>query len=369
VTQPAIRSKTLPHVSASQIATFRMCPRKWFFRYYRPDIQEEPDPALELGTAVHGALEAHYETGTLGPITPPPDADEKVRASYAYAAESAADLVKHPDLPPRTGDVRVEFPRSYQLGIEAAGVPVKGRIDVLWATGPDSVRVHDHKTLSSWKRAKTAEELEHDVQCGIYGKYVVEKIPAVQSVTYSHGQVWTKGVGADVVVTRPLTRDEVLAKYTASVEPTVRQMADVYALENPDDVPYDAGQCNAFNRLCPYYAVCDRDIFAAMTTATEPPTEGGSTVSISEKLRARAAQKAAVPAAPAVPPTEPAAPLASTGVLATGINPPDATVPPKAGATTTTSVEVSIPTPSVKARLVLTVGGTTVEVDLPVKVL
>ena len=51
---------TLPHVSASQISTFGLCHRRWFFRYHRPDIVEPPDPALALGSAIHGALEAYY---------------------------------------------------------------------------------------------------------------------------------------------------------------------------------------------------------------------------------------------------------------------------------------------------------------------
>lgn len=327
---------TFPHVSWSQIEKYRLCPRRWSYSKHRPDIVEPPSESLLLGNECHEIAEAHYEGRE----------PRGLRYETHVAYDSTRQLLTHPDLPKPTDDIRVEYPRDRVMGFTLAGVPVQGRIDLLRGVGDDRCEVYDWKTLSSWKTAKSGDELERFGQMILYGAWAFTKMPALETVRFFHGQILTKGVASRLTVTGPLDRDHVFG-ILPSLERTVEEMVADYP-SPPEEVRADTSACRAFNRPCPYFDLCPKaSILSGITatpTAAPTPQTGGSTMSsLKEKLAARA--KAASAVAISVPtegsPNTPVAVIA-TGI-ATGVNPPDAAKPDtsKAGsyaaATTTTA--------------------------------
>lgn len=355
---------TLPHVSWSQVELYGRCPRRWWFSKHRPDLKEEETDALRLGTECHEMMEAFYE----GRPVPAGREPEKFAAAYG----SVQYLQNLPSIPPRGAQIRIEYPRSYQLGIKISEVPVKGRIDLLWAKSREQLAIWDWKTLSSWKTAKSADELERFGQFIIYGSWAFQSNPKLETVEFAHGQILTKGTGAKTVITRPLSRDEVLGQLPP-IEAIVSNMSRDYTVEDPADVACNTGDCFAFRRTCPYADICPKsaaqslglDDFDSPTTPAAPtptPASKESSMSLKEKLKARAAATSSTQAATATPAPTPAAsaptiteapkPVVATATAAP-INPPDAATPTS---------------PSLEATLTIKVGATSYVVGLPVRI-
>lgn len=100
--------RAFKHASASQIETFRRCPRKWFFAkilgYPSPST-----PALELGVAVHEELERYLLASTTpGPI-----------------ASAGLDLLPKPPVDPELVEA------FFALVDPSLPVPIVGKIDLL----------------------------------------------------------------------------------------------------------------------------------------------------------------------------------------------------------------------------------------------
>jgi CRISPR/Cas system-associated exonuclease Cas4 (RecB family) len=314
------------HTSWSQIEKFRLCPRRWKYSKTRPDIVEEPTEPLLLGNECHEIAEARYEGRAVG----------KLRYDKHVAYDSTRRLLADPRLPPVTGDIKVEYPRDRQLGIEIAGVPVQGRCDLLWGRSAEHLVIVDWKTLNDWRSAKDEEKLERFGQMIIYGAWAFLRLPTVKTVSFMHGQIHTKKEDYDVVTTRDLDRDHVFG-VLPSIERTVAEMREVYAIPNEADVPMDTSQCRAFGRPCPYSEICPRSIYSGIDSTPAVPKEG-ETVSLADRLKARAAaqanknpdtaaaNQAALESAAAAAATATTA-VTSPPVRATGINPPDAAKP------------------------------------------
>ena len=67
-----MQSNKLEHVSASQITTFRDCPRKWYFDKI-VKVPRVSTAATELGSAVHEELEHYLKEGRNPSNTPAGD--------------------------------------------------------------------------------------------------------------------------------------------------------------------------------------------------------------------------------------------------------------------------------------------------------
>ena len=155
----------IPHVSASQIKTFRDCPRKW----YLPKIVKLPSPstaATELGGQVHAELEAWLRDGT-----------EFSATLAGEIAKSGAHLV------PVARPVEIELSLADRIPISDSPVKVVGFIDALY---PHDALILDHKTSSNKRYTKTARELAHDVQLILYAKRYLDHAPDVNEVTLIH---------------------------------------------------------------------------------------------------------------------------------------------------------------------------------------
>lgn len=344
---------TLERVSWSQVEKFLLCQLRWWYSWYRPDIQEPSSPSLEIGTACHSVLEAHYET--RGGVFPLPD--RLLQEDALHARDSMLKLLKDPRLPPVDADVRTEYPRDYELGLTLGGVRFRGRADVLWAHSPTHLSIWDLKTTSKWKNAQSPDDLPRNGQLAGYGKAFFNRWPKLETVSFHHAQVLTSACDSQVIGTQPLTRQDV-DDAVAPVEATIVRMRDVYAKPQAE-VATNPKACWKWGRPCPYLSICPvgsgaRPGIDDVIEDTEPLTQEAQE-QLSMDLKEKLAKKRAA-----------TAPAPTEVVRAVGINPPDAAlpepvakyVPPVAAATAPPAAGVRTYTGLVEdARLILLVDS------------
>lgn len=153
---PRVRTVTdgvLHHVSASQVGTYELCPRKWWFQKVAQAPDHSSTASRDLGTAVHAELEDYLKGG------PSPTMD---------IAQSG--LVH---LPPPGPDLLVEA--ALVPPVIVAGVPWEGKIDVVVPPTPDAPTeawVIDHKTTKDFRYCKTSDELSKNIQMVSYAYWV-----------------------------------------------------------------------------------------------------------------------------------------------------------------------------------------------------
>lgn len=155
------------HISASQLATFKDCPRKWAFD--KLDCVPRADTAAtNRGKAIHAEVEAWYKHGTA-PESP----------------EAVALLTR---LPGRSSDVHAEVDFDY-VWPWADGVAAHGFIDLVDLS---TNTVYDHKTSKSLARAvKSEAELAVDAQTMLYGLALRVAKPVITEVNLQWTYVQT----------------------------------------------------------------------------------------------------------------------------------------------------------------------------------
>ena len=225
-----------PHVSASQIKTFSLCPRKWHYSKFAGLPRPAPSPAILLGKEIHAQLETYLLHGT-------PPTHRRASSSLRYLPASP--------VPP--GDVEREIRIPTRPGLP----PVLGYIDLI-IPGPVP-EIVDHKTMGSWTYAQTKETLAHDPQMVIYSKHALET-GCVSAVRVTHHQIRTKGAALARRISAILTPSEIDARFENIVS-VVAEMAKFPAYKSPD-VPCNPNGCGAFGG-CEYADICPQ-------TATKP---------------------------------------------------------------------------------------------------
>lgn len=302
VPTPAVGPE-LKSISPSQIKEYKLCPRKWWLDK-RAKIPQPQSEAAALGEKIHAVLEAHYGFGTAVLL-------ENYPAELHTGLRSYLAMAEQGDVPRPSPGVMVEQPRNYVMGIKSAGVPVRGRIDLIIPPNAQQITtVVDWKTSKWSSYRKTAEELVNDEQCIIYARYAFEKIPGTEAVVFAHGALNVAEVDGEYIPTDPLLRAEVDAKHEQHIAPVVQKMVADFAIDDFHKVPLPPGApsasygspCRAFGG-CPYASICGVDLSARHKPPTEAP-EPHMEMSFKEKMAEHQAK------------------------LAKGINPPDAAISP-----------------------------------------
>ncbi len=268
----AVEGNVIQHLSASQIGTFISCPTLWWIEKKArvPPPDDIDTTATDTGTSMHGEHEDYFNHGT------------------PLKHGSLVRLVAHPKWPKRSKHILVEHPRDYKINIHAAGVPLKGRIDLLDGSDLISPLICDLKSMGSYRYALNAEALSRDTQLSIYGKYVFSIFPQAQSVRYAHGQALSKGEDARVVVSDHLSRAHVDQVFE-TIESVAARMVEVAKIDDIHEVPRDETgvRCEKF-RGCPYKYMCPKwmnhDDPWADFDETPTPKPGEVTMSLREKL-------------------------------------------------------------------------------------
>lgn len=348
------------HYSASQIATYRDCPSKWYFDK-TADLPRLDTPSTLLGKQVHAELEAWLK-----------------RAAPPAHAKAKALL---PLLPVPRKDLKVE----HEIALVTPSGKVRGFIDLVVPKGfpkdlcPPSIDgsrlgVFDHKTTANIAEyAKSAVDLQTDPQALLYGLAARVMLKEAgedpsQDVDICWNYVQTKGATA----TKAVAFRQSLTILEDGMAPLLDEAAVMRKAmaERPgvQDLGYSLDSCTKFGgcphrQACPHYTgsrkvnladawSVDGEITSAVSAETAPGEKG-----MSETLaRLAAARKAAAggaaantpatmnitikgegtvtpPPAPAVTP-EPTLPAIDTSAVeptaeVVSIVPPDAPVPTK----------------------------------------
>lgn len=161
-------------ISASEVKTLDICPRKWYLGYHRDLGPQRVATYLQFGKLVHRALEAYYNAGRqLNPAE-----------VYRQAWEEDLTPDQEPDIKGRDLGVKLlelypawdkeQSDGSYPIVATEVGfeVPVPetdivlvGRIDLVLRAPNGSLLIYDHKTSKTFPDPKG---LMLDKQHGLY---------------------------------------------------------------------------------------------------------------------------------------------------------------------------------------------------------
>lgn len=287
--------------SASQISTYRDCPRKWFFGSVLK-LPRKANAFAALGSYIHKRLEEYLDDGTLPggsgiaiSITKP-DGTVKEYTHDQILGIMLPGLVHLP----APGEAQTEIRLDMDLG--ELGTMI-GYVDLVF--DEDGIPcIGDHKTTGNFRYAMKEEDLYDDVQCTIYSVYRLESTGAeyirCRWIYYSTGKPKAK----KVQVMRSLTDT---AKPWQSILDSVTEMKAIRDSGcEVSEVKYQVDACEKYGG-CPFNKNCGLTPMQKMRSMT-------AMLSLKERMEQR---KAAAPAAPAVE-AAPAVPVAPAAV-----NPPE----------------------------------------------
>lgn len=219
--------------SASQIATYRDCPRKWAFdkldKIPRPDTN-----ATNLGKAIHTEIENYYKDGTVP------------------ASKAAQAILTH--LPAPGKGVVPE--NNFQFTWPGLNVLVRGSVDLV---DTNTNTIYDHKTTSNVARySKTEEELAKDPQSIIYG-FAYRQIIQTGVLNLQ----WTYVESKELVTRPPHTKPVIIKQDLTDLQKGMNIMHPILeAMQEHTqkkrralDIVYDREACYKFGK-CPYSTIC-----------------------------------------------------------------------------------------------------------------
>ena len=293
---------TLRSVSATQIKQHRSCALQWYLQRVE-GWQMPQSPSQALGEAIHLQVEQYLLDGKMPDL---PSVENAMKKGY---------------VPPTGGAYLVEEPKDYGMRMLAAGVPVKGRIDLLVPppAGESLVKVVDWKSASSFRYVPEPDVLTRDVQGVLYLRYAFENYPYATEGQFRHVYLLTKGTGSKKVDAEMVDRPFVDAQW-AHIEQTVEEMKATATRPLPVVAQTQAnlshcsnyGGCS-FRDRCP---AASKGLVASILEAESQESalsEGVTMSTLAEKLRQR---KAATQSSPVVATsTEVATPIVVESVV------------------------------------------------------
>jgi hypothetical protein len=294
--------------SASQVTNYRGCIRKWGFK----SVEKVPDPGTKFswkGNAVHKVAEDFLKHGKA------PDASTEEGKIFLPG-------LKHLPAPGTCATVEELFkwyPANEPFGF-------MGKMD--WVEQHNEARkivLGDHKTTGDMKYAHDEASLALDVQNNLYQGLLMELEPDPEWTFWSRWVYYLttarKGTRKiEIQVHRPLVAEVVETIFEDCREMASRRIRQERAAE----MPYNVAHCDAFGG-CPYRGtVCG-------VSPLERFRSTMATMSLKEKMAARAAQAAAVNPPEQVAPAAVAAP-AKAPVLVQAAAPAAVTAPVQSAA-------------------------------------
>lgn len=211
----------MKHFSASQITTYKDCPRKWWWGYVK-NIKSPPTRSQELGSKVHKAIEQYIKTGQINKIF-----EDYIKVVIPYLDLTNKFLSEH----------RFELPLygSYWLGF----------IDFYKESEID--KIIDFKTTSDFRYAKSSEDLIEDIQLNSYAKWALINKDA-NYVDVGLLYLLTskrKSRVKSLYVEKRLEKDHI-NKIWKQCEDLTREMLLLYKVEDPKEVDCKHTSCGMY---------------------------------------------------------------------------------------------------------------------------
>jgi hypothetical protein len=255
----------LPTVSASQIATHRLCERKWAFEKISEEARVESFYAWR-GTAGHGLLEG-WGLARIAPVSQTNRLVAECTTKWSAFLEEKAAEARFRGWQEPTAESTVArivgaaermiplLPEPYwshteeSFSVDFDGVTWTGRVDL-----ETQDTVYDHKFTGSPEHAKSPETLSTDAQALIYAyrKMTAEHLTSIKLQ-------WTYGVLAKSPRAFPISVAFTLRATTEGLRAhtgTARRIASLRILQpNPLSLTPNWKACAMFGG-CPYQASC-----------------------------------------------------------------------------------------------------------------
>lgn len=319
--------KKITTVSASSIATFLDCPRKWYIRYVLGE-RTPPTPAMLHGTRVHKDIEEYYLRQK--------DEPETIEAIEAKASGLFPDRYS---VDPR----HVEY-KAEALGLELHGLRFLGFIDLPYMTPDGEIAVIDWKTRSSFTYMPDAVELLDDIQGRLYAWIGFELLKregiSQEKIAFAHGNMIRvdgkrgRTSPRSQLVTCTYDRDEIYNWIEGdNLGSIIAEMKATAEIDHPRKVRQETGSCFKYGpceyKDRPIAAIRGRSCYdipyrpAEETRRALTESKGESTMALSRLIalrRAQAQQQQQTPSAPSPQPSPPepqkpeaAAPTAPAG--------------------------------------------------------
>lgn len=283
---------TDPVLSASQIATWTDCERKWGHRYL-DGKKEPPSPAAALGTAGHSVLEKYLKFAEM------PNTLHAVHigGKEHFPGQMVVNMLPILPVPPRP-----ESNVEHSFTLELPSARFRGFIDNLepppfqpWPT------VFDHKSTSNLRYAKTPDDLLTDAQGMLYAKYALDYFDP-----YGTGKVelrWNYFLTKSPHKVRPVW----LTTHKGHVETQIERI-DVIASQmiRAHREGLKAKDMRPNPSSCPKYGGCPHKSYCTLTNE-ERMTAYMTTTTLRETLLGSAGAPPAPPAPPSLSGLEAAA--------------------------------------------------------------
>lgn len=154
--------------TASEIATYLTCPRRWFWRYHEGLVPRLPPKAPAFGTLIHAYLAQHYGLPLVPLLEQPWDPHERETVLAQARAILAAYAEHDPVL--RHGHTVTAVEKTFVVPFptpngRARTAALAGKIDLISSDAYGNVWLWDHKTCSTFA---SPDWLRLDLQMRLY---------------------------------------------------------------------------------------------------------------------------------------------------------------------------------------------------------
>lgn len=230
--------------SASQIDTWTLCNRRWWFDKIAGREDRSGSASTNLGSEVHQAIEDY-----LNGITHEPD--HLLLAGNTFVRDV------------RNGTALCNITRTlveHEFTIDLGGVPALGYIDLV-LVDEDARRIYviDHKTSGNLKYTKDAAALADDTQGRLYCWWAFSHFGPSWEYFFGHHVISTKGAeagGEGRLTVIGKTHDEIQRGYKILCHQAASMQADAGRLDAAQ-VDANFGACFKFPpRGCPHKSYC-----------------------------------------------------------------------------------------------------------------
>lgn len=203
--------KPLHHLSASQLKTLSLCPRKWYFYHEGMKAEETDTTYLKCGSKVHESIESHLNGNEMPDLSD--DVNDVAKKHYFRCLD-----IYHELNIPEGGDVEKE------LKAIVNGVEIGGRMDYIAGN-----RIYD------WKTGKPRSD--DYIQAAVYQRLARENGISDPKVIFVH-------LSSGTMRTMPDYPHD-------SVDALVQSALDI--ISTKAFMPRYGSHC----RYCPYVRLCE----------------------------------------------------------------------------------------------------------------
>ena len=235
------------HTSASQLKTYKECPRKWWYGSVLK-VERKDTKATKLGKDTHTLLEGYNKFR----YTEQPDGsyadlnmDDPYGEKFDWTDTKAGMLGKSGSH--WIHQLQTPFWLESSVKLVKAPVAVVGYIDVL-----EPRRVTDYKTCKNYSYIPSKDELRIDPQKIIYSQHLFDNSDE-DEIEYRHIYINKSRVGSQQLSIKVNRRDNWLDFSYLSEDMEDQRVLSL--VDDADDVHYNLNACGNYGG-CPFKKIC-----------------------------------------------------------------------------------------------------------------